>query len=287
MGELMSSMLAVSFFVLFSNAFALAQNSKQVAAEAVAMEDLIEERKTFLDPFHVYSFGMFRQLDRNGDGVILLTDLPSNFTKHLQLSGEVSEIARQMDTSKDGKIQDEEFLAFCDPKLAVIWSVDDFRDADYNNDTKLNTTEFDDSKYLRANHSLVFADMDKDRSGGISVEEYAMLATDEFTMIDGNGDGKVTKEEWVKYAEFRQQDGYVAKPGLAQEFEQMDSNKDGSISRVEQHTYNYDKWDKHVDENELITGDTVASLPGEMDGGMGDANDDADDHPHGSQADEL
>lgn len=87
------------------------------------------------------------------------------------------DMMHKMDTNHDGMISREEWSAFQDKVFAML---------DKNKDGKVDETE-----YVRANPELVsFA------TGGYAS---GLLTHDMFKKIDANGDGVITRDEFINY----------------------------------------------------------------------------------------
>jgi Ca2+-binding EF-hand superfamily protein len=104
----------------------------------------------------------------------------------------------QIDANNDGIVTREEAKAF--PRLTA-----DFDAADANKDGQLDTAE------LNAHREKMRVEM-------------RAKAEQRWTEADKDGDGALTREE-----------AQASMPGLAERFEQFDSNSDGKIARDEMH----------------------------------------------------
>jgi hypothetical protein len=104
----------------------------------------------------------------------------------------------QIDANNDGMVTREEAQAF--PRLTA-----EFDAADTNKDGQLGTTE------MNAHREKMRVEM-------------RAKAEQRWTEADKDGDGALTREE-----------AQASMPGLAERFEQFDSNSDGKIARDEMH----------------------------------------------------
>lgn len=70
-----------------------------------------------------------------------------------------------------------------------------------------------------------FEELDADASGEITTEDFAALRDNRFADLDGNGDGSVSEAEFVAAAQTK------AAERAAQQFERLDADGDGALSR--------------------------------------------------------
>lgn len=126
---------------------------------------------------------MFRSLDNDGDGVIEKDELVQAFNTHYRdhHSLDVNGIIKLIDTNNSGKIDFTEFLV-----------------AASSEEKLLNMTRLEGA----------FNYFDIDRSGFITIEEIKQFLNDSedstesikrlFDQVDVNGDGRITKEEFIE-----------------------------------------------------------------------------------------
>jgi len=193
---------------------------------------------------------MFQRMDGNKDKALVGHEINDDEFLHFfgQDWADPALAVPAMDTDKDGKADREEFLAYTEPLTAVAYAKSDFAQSDSNHDSFMNFTE-----YQLSGHSMEdgvpapgdtlhtdpvflkklkagFDSMDSDKNGKLTLGEYvAGQGHDSFSRKDGNGDGKVTKVEFI---------AFEAKTGLSKAqsvewFDSLDKDKSGYLTRVE------------------------------------------------------
>lgn len=139
----------------------------------------------------------------------------------------------EADLDKDGTVSEEERAAFHEKMKAAF-----FAKKDANSDGELSQEELDRMP------EAVFAELDKDKSGGLSPAEmpargphggrghhrHGDFAKHFFSRMDGNGDGKVTKAEMREAAD--------------RHFDRLDANKDGSVTEDELKSHGQKRMEK-------------------------------------------
>lgn len=111
----------------------------------------------------------FQQIDQNGDGSIVLTELVALFPK----GGK--ELYRLMDRDRDGKVSEAEWQAwrkkYADQEPAAF----------------------------AVRHVV----LDQDHDGNVTAQEFVAMfgpeAKKAFDKADGNHDGKLSKDEWMSW----------------------------------------------------------------------------------------
>ena len=151
----------------------------------------------------------FKQLDRNGDGFVVLSEWPLDESSfHL------------VDRNKDGRLNATELLT---PN--VLRREDRFRQLDTNGDGRLGPTE-------RQRGGTILDTLDRDKDGYVTLREYdqtrnigdawsrraSTLDQQRFRSLDLNRDNRLTRPEWT---------------GSGITFDRLDRNRDGVISPSE------------------------------------------------------
>jgi Ca2+-binding EF-hand superfamily protein len=148
----------------------------------------------------------FKQLDRNGDGYVSLSEWPLDPDSY-----------RTVDRNKDGRLSRNELLT---PN--VLRRDDRFRQLDANGDGRLSPTE-------RRPGGTILDRLDRDRDGYVTTREYdesrnigttwspraTVREQQTFQILDRNRDNRLTRPEWT---------------GGPIRFQQLDRNRDGVIS---------------------------------------------------------
>merc|ERR1712159_718966 len=88
-----------------------------------------------------------------------------------------------MDTNNDSEVDKEEFLQFVDPKLAAIWAASEFEQLDRDNSTTCSKDEF----RMSSVHNM-------------QVDPTVMSELGAFHMIDADGDGELSEQEYTSSA---------------------------------------------------------------------------------------
>lgn len=148
----------------------------------------------------------FNQLDRNGDGYVVLSEWPLDEPSfHL------------VDRNKDGRLSRTELLT---PN--VLRREDRFRQLDLDGDRRLSPSE-------RRRGGTALDTLDRDRDGYVTLREYDQTRSigdvwsrratiqdqQRFRSLDLNRDNRVTRPEWI---------------GSGVTFDRIDRNRDGVIS---------------------------------------------------------
>jgi Ca2+-binding EF-hand superfamily protein len=172
----------------------------------------------------------FDKFDSNSDGFLTKNELP-NRGKHQQRPA-----FSTMDTNNDGLIAKSEASG----RLA-----DNFDKLDSNNDGFLAKDELPNKR--RQHQGMRFAKMDTDNDGKISTEEMMQ----HFNQIDSNNDGFITEDERPRKGQYNNRhnrgaacanletnnDGQFSRNQsqgrLAENFDRLDSNDDGLLSKEE------------------------------------------------------
>lgn len=176
--------------------------------------------------------------------------LASNFTEHMRISEDVPTVAKQIDTDSDGRFSEDEFLTFVEPKLAKIWAIDEFNDADLDNSTTLTYEEWQDSpmhemQVENLEHSVqFFKRLSTDSNDVLSKDQYAAASKDSFTFIDGliSADNKISLKELRKFATYlsSQHLDQVDLPiAVTTVFNKADKSGKGFLTRAEWATVNH------------------------------------------------
>jgi len=113
----------------------------------------------------------------------------------------------------------------------------------------------------------MFKEIDADANGEVSKAEFEVFHATHFKMLDGNGDGKLTKDEMAAHHNKMREKGRAK---FGERFKESDTNKDGSLSRDEAKVMPI--LSKHFNEidsnkNGLITSEEVQVTMDKMHGG--------------------
>ena len=148
----------------------------------------------------------FKQLDRNSDGYVSLSEWPLDPASY-----------RTVDRNQDGRLSRNELLT---PN--VLRRDDRFRQLDTNGDRRLSPAE-------RQPGGTILDRLDRDKDGYVSLREYdesrnigttwspraGIREQQRFQNLDRNRDNRLTRPEWT---------------GGPTRFQQLDRNRDGVIS---------------------------------------------------------
>merc|ERR1711934_1158414 len=207
---------------------------------------------------------LFRQGDKNKDDFLDAKEL-EEFYKHDEDNYHGSEIAKHfggpakateaLDTNKDGKISADEFLEYASPAhgQAVAW--DDFDEFNEDKNDHLDLKEYKETHYAKervidADHegfAAHFKQIDKNGDGKITRQEWlgSEAAQDPFSHMDYNGDKLVSFEEFTRNEKEHyhglDHDSEDAKKHSREAFDALDKNKDGMLTRAE------DRGEDHTD----------------------------------------
>jgi EF hand len=80
---------------------------------------------------------------------------------------------------------------------------------------------------------LIFAHLDADGSGDVTMDEIAAARTTQFQRADADGDGQVTEAELAALQERLARFARQASDGLASRFQRLDSDGDAALSLAE------------------------------------------------------
>jgi len=158
----------------------------------------------------------FEQLDKNGDGKIVASEVPAWSWQRLS----------QADTNKDNAVTKAEFDAFraSRPGRGANWARPTFEQLDKNGDGKIVASEVPAWSWQR----LSQADTNKDNA--VTKAEFeafrasrpgrgANRARPTFEQLDKNGDGKIVASEVPSW--------------IWQRLSQADTNKDNAVTKAE------------------------------------------------------
>jgi Ca2+-binding EF-hand superfamily protein len=134
---------------------------------------------------------LFDRLDRNKDGILTADEMKAGHGgRHGRFEDFMQQRLTALDTNHDGNISRVEFEAGAQARFAA---------ADANHDGVLSTAEMADSPRVLENNQQ-FAEwklkaMDANGDGQVSRDEYLASARQRFTQMDRNGDGVLTADD--------------------------------------------------------------------------------------------
>lgn len=213
------------------------------------------------DEFDATTRARFARLDKNGDGVVDISEIEATLSKRFERRGDgrgkmAQRRMRAFDTDRDGKVTKDEFMTTVRSRFAQF---------DLNNDGRI--TDEDLPPRLRGRNILasdsgsgrgpgrrllrLMRNADANKDGVVTLDEAMAAADKRFAGLDRNKDGVIDtadrdalRAETVAYGAKRfihrfgaDADGKVTKEQFAakakERFARMDINNDGTISRDE------------------------------------------------------
>jgi len=214
----------------------------------------------------------FEEMDANKDGVLIAEEIEPHMSELNEIfgkdhGGDPDEEHRwhvatgshwidhgpmvAWDTDGDGKITEEEYLNFAEPRIHARRMKSDFYFSDDDKNGFLSIKEFQRSgvgleiavsqteKHLgnpdvteEAAMAHAFAKIDENHDHKISAREYvhSLHSRDDFSRKDANGDGRLTKKEYVDYEHVH---GLHIDKHAGDLFDIMDRTRDGVLTRLE------------------------------------------------------
>jgi len=189
-----------------------------------------------------------------------LENMSSLSPSYLLLLYAVNDAAKNMvilDLNKDSKVSEEEFLIFAEPRAEMAYAEVDFSQADHDGDGVLTMKEYEETGHsMDVRHSRgdqpgisgfikeAFNKIDVDNDGKLSHEEYTSVqGVDLFTQKDVDKNGVLSHKEYIQFEVNEGKDASEAESV----FEEIDNNRDGSLTRIESkgihHSLDFDRDD--------------------------------------------
>jgi Ca2+-binding EF-hand superfamily protein len=185
------SLAVVTVLAVDVSAWAQPQGSGR-AAELFARADVNKDGKVTFEELKVVLPGItparYKQLDRNGDGVLTKEDRAAQGTPGNAGAGSMLAKLKQADTNGDQKITFEEAKAAF-PKITQ----ERFKQLDRNGDGVLTREDFRQALVEKIKQA------DKNGDGKVSFEEaqaaFPRITMERFRQLDRNGDGFLSPED--------------------------------------------------------------------------------------------
>jgi Ca2+-binding EF-hand superfamily protein len=160
--------------------------------------------------------GRFRNMDRNGDGIVQRDEWDGNRAQFDNLDWNRDGVLSGDEVEPGGR-QSRRVAENFDPADAGAWTEESFNQIDRNNDNRITSSEwFHSADYFRR--------ADRNRDGVLTPAEFTSRSSDidnradRFENLDQNRNGRIERREWN---------------GSADAFEWLDRNNDNVLSRSE------------------------------------------------------
>jgi Ca2+-binding EF-hand superfamily protein len=140
---------------------------------------------------------VFRTLDRNGDGILELEEMTTK----------LREVRKEADTDMNGRIDKDEYRMYFYRRVSTAV---DAALAKQNEQNKNNSDTKTATRPSKPSNGLPgwFTDLDPDNEGQITLAQWrkAGKSIDLFMAMDLNGDGLLTKDEYLRYIQMKEKE---------------------------------------------------------------------------------